>query len=439
MKKVLSFFVAGMLVLAMGLTAMAAKPIPFDGRAVFGSTSDEDILTRGQFAVYMAQTLVDKGYNLSFRAEPKAPFADVPLDSEYYEAVDFLKNLGIVQGGGNGLFLPDDNIRYEDAVVMAVRSVTSEEIGEADVKARGGYPIGYLAYASEHKLTNGAGGIVGEPVTVAAAKKLMENIWDRFPTYDLMRPLGADYYNGELYVIIEPATWQGCDIYSAKHPEGYYENLVPGRMLISRDGENWETAYEDIDGERVYYMLPEGNSEVTKYKYKVSGYFESDLDKFKSWYSRDLISWTRGKTPYTYVDYGDSIWGPPMAPASFGVTKNDLNGLYITHRNIGTEVYSYRGEDMYLFRSDVIWFSKDGRDWINMVAPEELEFVSSVDITPGTDLIFITGYMKFSDEENAFLDQEAAKAETLGLLYDRPLYKEVKYYISVAELEELLG
>jgi len=61
------------------------------------------------------------GSTVIVMAETMHLFKDVPSDAYYASAVDYMTNLGVVQGYENGDFGPDDSITRGQATVMFQR------------------------------------------------------------------------------------------------------------------------------------------------------------------------------------------------------------------------------------------------------------------------------------------------------------------------------
>ena len=72
-------------------------------------------------------------------------FSDVPTSHWANKYVAKAEELGIVRGYGNGRFGPADHVTYEQVVTMLVRTIGKD--GQAN--QLGGYPNGYIAVAKE--------------------------------------------------------------------------------------------------------------------------------------------------------------------------------------------------------------------------------------------------------------------------------------------------
>lgn len=78
-------------------------------------------------------------------------FSDVPTSHWANKYVARASELSIVSGYGDGKFGPDDQVTYEQAVTMVVRA-----IGDSDAAQRfGGYPDGFIKAASENGYLEG--------------------------------------------------------------------------------------------------------------------------------------------------------------------------------------------------------------------------------------------------------------------------------------------
>lgn len=73
-------------------------------------------------------------------------FSDVPATHWANKYVAKVSELGIVNGYGDGKFGPDDQVTYEQAVTMLVRSMGLQDIA---INA-GGYPDGYIFVADDY-------------------------------------------------------------------------------------------------------------------------------------------------------------------------------------------------------------------------------------------------------------------------------------------------
>lgn len=75
-------------------------------------------LTRAQLCAMLVQAM---GY-WCWSDQNAAPFSDVSSDDWYADVAKILYNLGLVKGDGNGLFVPDTKIDYEQFVTLLMRA-----------------------------------------------------------------------------------------------------------------------------------------------------------------------------------------------------------------------------------------------------------------------------------------------------------------------------
>jgi len=123
-------------------------------------------IPRGKYAVSIARIL---GYTGSEKQE--TGFSDVDPTKEYAGAVSFLQSQGIIQGHGDGSYVPEVYITVSEALTMAVRALGYESMVAASGK---GYPAGYVSMASNLGLTKGI--TMGDKLTRGDLPTLINNI-----------------------------------------------------------------------------------------------------------------------------------------------------------------------------------------------------------------------------------------------------------------------
>ncbi len=85
-------------------------------------------------------------------------YTDVPADEWYAGDVNLATQMGVIAGDGNGLFRPNDPVKYEEAVKMIVAALGYTQ---KYVEEKGGWPTGYLVIASEANVTKGLSNTAG--------------------------------------------------------------------------------------------------------------------------------------------------------------------------------------------------------------------------------------------------------------------------------------
>lgn len=96
-------------------------------------------ITRGEMAKIVTQL-----YGLPHISE-LCEFTDVSARNTYAGSIKFASENKIMNGYGNGLFLPDKDITYHEAVKTIVTVLGYEPLA----LQKGGYPHGYLKVANE--------------------------------------------------------------------------------------------------------------------------------------------------------------------------------------------------------------------------------------------------------------------------------------------------
>ncbi len=111
-----------------------------------GAFREEDNITRAEIAAVTCRMLGVDEENEKAEAVGFEDVADNHWASGYIENA---QSLGILNGYGDGTFMPDNNITYEEAIKIFV---TSLGYGERAMQL-GGYPTGYLKVAEELSLS----------------------------------------------------------------------------------------------------------------------------------------------------------------------------------------------------------------------------------------------------------------------------------------------
>ena len=136
-----------------------------------GTFKPENTITRAEFAAVITRTL---GLANLQSDGAVTIFSDVPSSHWASSNIKFATDLGIIKGFGDGTFLPDIPVTYEQAVKMIVAALGYEY--QAD--NYGGYPSGYLMVASEKGITKNAQGEVGQNALRGLVAQLIFNSLD---------------------------------------------------------------------------------------------------------------------------------------------------------------------------------------------------------------------------------------------------------------------
>lgn len=159
-------------------------------------------VTRAEMAAFIRRTMNEKneignigGYSLT----SEGTYTDIKTDYWALEPIILLSKLGIICGYGNGTFVPDGNVTYNEAVKMLVCDLNYGY--EAD--ENGGYPQGYIASAKRLGiLENITQTDYYQPATRGDIAVMIYN------SLDIPRALVSEYSikNGSSYIISENNT-----------------------------------------------------------------------------------------------------------------------------------------------------------------------------------------------------------------------------------------
>lgn len=106
----------------------------------------DEIITRAKFC-----DMLMKSMNVDNFSYQDGLFYDVSYSTEYSDSIGAAYSLGIIGGGGNGMFTPESPITMEAALKMCVAALGYERVANA----LGGYPVGYISVAKEIDLEDG--------------------------------------------------------------------------------------------------------------------------------------------------------------------------------------------------------------------------------------------------------------------------------------------
>ncbi len=114
-----------------------------------GNFNPNNTITRAEFAAVVCRCL-DLESSASSAAGATA-FTDVAADHWAAGYINLATQYGIINGRGNGIFDPNGNVTFAEAVKMLVVAIGYEPMAAT----KGGYPTGYLTVANSTKMTAG--------------------------------------------------------------------------------------------------------------------------------------------------------------------------------------------------------------------------------------------------------------------------------------------
>ena len=112
-----------------------------------GNFNPENTITRAEFAAVVCRALGLE--NSANSAKGATAFTDVAADHWASGYINLASQQKIVNGRGNGIFDPNGNVTFAEAVKMLVVALGYEPMASQ----RGGYPTGYLTVANSTKMT----------------------------------------------------------------------------------------------------------------------------------------------------------------------------------------------------------------------------------------------------------------------------------------------
>lgn len=141
-----------------------------------GNFNPNKIITRAEMATIICRVLGETE-NLT---EDGSLFTDVPASHWANKFIVKATLLGIISGYGDKKYGPSDNLTYEQAVTMIVRTVGKE----SEAIERGGYPDGFLAVAEEDGLLIGVLSDKGEYASRADVATILLNRYNSWMPED---------------------------------------------------------------------------------------------------------------------------------------------------------------------------------------------------------------------------------------------------------------
>lgn len=103
---------------------------------------------------------------------PVQIFDDVMVEHWAANYIKFMYDMGVVAGMGDGTFLPDGSVTYEQAIKMILCVLNFH----VDAEEKGGYPYGYIVVADEIGVTDGEiEGATNVPATRGVIAQIVDN------------------------------------------------------------------------------------------------------------------------------------------------------------------------------------------------------------------------------------------------------------------------
>lgn len=295
MKKLISFIIAAVVAVTMSVPIYAEEQNTADSKYFEDVNDALDILhalglydeynemnlnadkeiKRGELAKFVSQLFKVSENN----DENKVYYYDVPKSNSAFGAVNALTDMGVFDGTGDKMFLPDDTVTQDEAIVVLIRALGYG--GYANEK--GGFPSGYVNAAGRLKLTSG----------ISSDKNLnMGNMLIMFRNI-LEADLPSTDFNNTKYPLTR-GSGNGENTFIKEYYDAYFEDgmvtaadktYIYGASNIDDDevriddvvysapnidaggllGENVEFIYKNSDNEKTLLWLKQKNKDSVLY------------------------------------------------------------------------------------------------------------------------------------------------------------------------------
>lgn len=197
-------------------------------------------VTRAEFAkIAVEMTMLDaKTYSYG------DSFSDVDSTHWSYDYINAASKCGIVNGMGDGTFMPNSTITYPQAAIMIVNMLGYNNYAQI----KGGYPDGYFNLASELGIFKGTKAYGDGKVTRADMAIMLYNALDcKIVEYDRLDNDGQPIYKVNNTKTLEDSIFEMRDMTSRKG----ILNAVDFKSIY--DSDNLVKGYLQLDGEKIAY------------------------------------------------------------------------------------------------------------------------------------------------------------------------------------------
>jgi len=168
-----------------------------------GDFRPDDNISRAEFAKIAVHALGIE--NIASSNQGISVFPDVATDHWANGYINVASSQGIIIGDDTGIFRPEDNISYQEAVTILIRVLGHEPAA----KAKGGYPSGYLVQGAQIGVTDD----VTATSTSAATRGMVAQMTFNSLTTNLMEQTG--FGNNLNYEIVDKTLLEDkLDVYT---------------------------------------------------------------------------------------------------------------------------------------------------------------------------------------------------------------------------------
>ncbi len=393
-KKVMSLIIASIMMLQVAAFA-APAPADVEGKSYEdaakllsaleimvgdgNSFNGENNINRAEYTKIMVVAAGHASIVSGYKA--KGVFTDVPVNEWYAPYVEFGKDMGAINGMGDGTFAPTENVTGEQAVKMMVSTIGYGLRAEEN----GGYPAGYMAVAQDIGALKGLTNIdFTAPMTRGQAAILCANILD----IDVMKKVSSG----------DVEKWEakaGVTLLTDKFNTYKLEGLVSANSATSL----WEVG-----------SLKDGEVEITakgtKYKLLVG---ETDIDKqlgasVKAYYTYDDETEESTVIAYSISSKNNNVVEVDLADIELDTSTNRVIQYWANEDDNKTEEIEIEAMPAILYNGAITASTDDLKTMLTKAEgmPGKAVFMDT-DATKGAETVMLTVYETYVIE---YLDAE---------------------------------
>lgn len=224
-----------------------------------GTFKPEGTITRAEFAAVITRIMGLADLQIG---GTDTIFEDVKAGHWASGNIKIAADMGIIKGFGDGKFLPDDPVTYEQAVKMIVAALGYEP----KAMEQGGYPSGYLMVASEKDITRSAEGKVGEMATRGMVAQLLYNSLE-VPMFEL-----SGVGESTTYVVNKEKTFLSTGLGLIRVKNGQ----VTGNQYTTLESPATSVRSGEIELDGKIFVTPDADKLYQYLGYSVTYYYKHD-------------------------------------------------------------------------------------------------------------------------------------------------------------------
>lgn len=433
MKKIIAAIMTLMMLLSVlpagaeDATVEASEALEtLSGLGIIEYSEPDENMTRGEFALVIYNMLKDdtitvegltweEGFFGDFvsdasnvvvmEQEKKSipQFIDVPLESDYYDAVTFGVGKGLLEGFGEGLFKPDDNVTIVQVAKILLTAAGYKNYAYFD----GGWVTGYMSLADELKITKNISKGANDVATVDDAARMIYNMFD-VKCMKIEKIEGADATfsdeNTDTFIIehmnmdyVEGTLLDNGVTSIYGESEMSSGNVLVGDKTVKVTSQELLKKMRDVLGKRVraYYSIEdETEDEMVYFRVVEDDSIVIDATDFE-WFENNVIAYQKGAKI---------------------VKEKIVDGAYMIHNSSNKKSFT---EDDFIFDRGTIRLSKSqkgGNYDIIVIENYSSWYVKNID---ASNYIIYNGTADSSSEtDDAMLQLKEQMEENTADLFD---------------------